>query len=106
MHENHEARITYSRRRFLAASATSGLAGFALAACGSNSSSSNPSKTAAVRPKKDGNVLNLFAWQGYFAPSVLKGFEAKYGITINQTYITGDDELTKVASGLPFDCCI
>jgi spermidine/putrescine transport system substrate-binding protein len=107
MQEEHGTRSIYSRRRFLGASAAAGFAGLALAACGSSGSSSNASKTAAVKPKKDGSVLNLFAWQGYFAPSVISGFEKKYGIKVNQTYTTsGDDELSKVASGLPFDCCI
>jgi spermidine/putrescine transport system substrate-binding protein len=107
MQDKHETQVTYSRRRFLASSATTGIAGLALAACGSGSLSPSASKTAPVKPKKDGDVLNLFAWQGYFAPSVLRGFEDKYRIKINQTYTTsGEDELSKVASGLPFDCCI
>lgn len=101
---------TFDRRTMLRGSVAAAFAG-ALAACGSSSgsgssSTSSPS-SAAVEAKKDGSTLDLFAWQGYFAPSTISGFQKKYGITVNQTYITsGDDELQKVAAGLPFDVAI
>jgi spermidine/putrescine transport system substrate-binding protein len=101
-------------RGALALSAAGGLGGV-LAACGSSGSSASSSSTAAaassgpagIAAKKDGSTLDLFAWQGYFAPSTISGFEKQYGITVNQTYITsGDDELQKVVAGLPFDVAI
>ena len=99
---------TFDRRTMLRGSVAAAFAG-ALAACGSSggSGSSSSSSPAAVEAKKDGSTLDLFAWQGYFAPSTISSFQKKYGITVNQTYITsGDDELQKVAAGLPFDVAI
>ncbi len=99
-----------SRRMILRSGSMAALAA-AAAACGSGGSPS-PGSSAGKGPgpvpaRKDGSTLNLFAWQGYFAPSTIKGFEKKYGITVNQTYITsGDDELQKVVAGLPFDVAI
>jgi spermidine/putrescine transport system substrate-binding protein len=98
------------RRTVLRGSAAAAFAG-ALAACGSSTSSGSTSSSssgpAGVEAKKDGSTLDLFAWQGYFAPSTISSFQKKYGITVNQTYITsGDDELQKVAAGLPFDVAI
>lgn len=96
-----------SRRTVLRGSLAAAAAGV-VAACGSSGSSGGTSSTANyVKPQKDGSTLNLFAWQGYFAPTAISGFEKKYGITVNQTYITsGDDELQKVVAGLPFDVAI
>ena len=100
-----------SRRTVLRGSLAAALAGV-VAACGSagsSGSSGGASSTAAagLKAEKDGSTLNLFAWQGYFAPTAISGFEKKYGITVNQTYITsGDDELQKVVAGEPFDVAI
>jgi spermidine/putrescine transport system substrate-binding protein len=92
-----------SRRKLLKRAAVAGAAGIGLAGLSDRLAYA---AEFAVEPKKDGDTLNLFAWEGYFDPGVLSGFEKKYGIKINQTYITGPDEFTKVAAGLPFDCCI
>jgi spermidine/putrescine transport system substrate-binding protein len=104
---------TFDRRTVLRGSVAAAFTGV-LAACGSSGGSggsgggaSSSPGAAAVEAKKDGSTLNLFAWQGYFAPSAISSFQKKYGITVNQTYITsGDDELQKVAAGLPFDVAI
>ena len=94
-----------SRRVMLRGSVAAALAG-AVAACGSSGSGSG-SATASIKAEKDGSTLNLFAWEGYFAPTAISGFEKKYGITVKQTYITsGDDELQKVVAGEPFDVAI
>lgn len=95
------------RRTVLRGSLAAALAG-AAAACGSGggTSSSTPA-SAGIKAEKDGSTLNLFAWEGYFAPKTISGFEKKYGITVKQTFITsGDDELQKVVAGLPFDVAI
>jgi spermidine/putrescine transport system substrate-binding protein len=92
------------RRTVLRGSLVAAMAGL-VAACSSGGSAS--SSAAGIKAEKDGSTLDLFAWQGYFAPSTISGFEKKYGITVNQTYITSsDDELQKVVAGLPFDVAI
>jgi spermidine/putrescine transport system substrate-binding protein len=92
------------RRTVLRGSLVAAMAGL-VAACSSGGSASSPA--AGIKAEKDGSTLDLFAWQGYFAPSTISGFEKKYGITVNQTYITSsDDELQKVVAGLPFDVAI
>jgi spermidine/putrescine transport system substrate-binding protein len=109
------AGIPIDRRTMLRGTLTLGAAGglgSLLAACGSSSSASSAAAAASSGPagipaKKDGATLDLFAWEGYFAPSAISGFEKQYGIKVNQTYITsGDDELQKVVAGLPFDVAI
>lgn len=97
-----------SRRTALRGSLAAALAA-GIAACGSSGSSggTSPAAAAGIKAAKDGSTLNLFAWEGYFAPSAISGFEKKYGIKVNQTYISsGDDELQKVVAGLPFDVAI
>lgn len=99
-----------SRRTVLRGSLAAAVAGV-VAACGSSGSSGSSGGTSSasdyVKAEKDGSTLNLFAWQGYFAPTAISGFEKKYGITVNQTYTTSDDdELQKVVAGLPFDVAI
>jgi spermidine/putrescine transport system substrate-binding protein len=95
-----------SRRTMLRGSLAAALTGV-VAACSSGGSNAGSTAPASLTAKKDGSTLNLFAWEGYFAPSTISGFQKKYGITVNQTYITsGDDELQKVVAGLPFDVAI
>ena len=92
------------RRTVLRGSLVAAMAGL-VAACSSGGSSGG--SASGLKAEKDGSTLDLFAWQGYFAPSTISGFEKKYGITVNQTYITsGDDELQKVVAGEPFDVAI
>jgi spermidine/putrescine transport system substrate-binding protein len=99
-----------SRRTMLRGSLGAAVAGL-IAGCSSSGSGGSGGTTspasAGIKAAKDGSTLDLFAWQGYFAPSAISGFEKEYGITVNQTYITsGDDELQKVVAGLPFDVAI
>jgi spermidine/putrescine transport system substrate-binding protein len=99
-----------SRRTMLRGSLGAAVVGL-IAGCSSGGSGGSggttSSASAGIKAAKDGSTLDLFAWQGYFAPSAISGFEKKYGITVNQTYITsGDDELQKVVAGLPFDVAI
>src|ERR1700693_4868411 len=79
------------RRTVLRGSLAAALA-CVVAACSSGGSASSGSTAAAgLKAEKDGSTLDLFAWQGYFAPSTISGFEKKYGITVKQTYITSAD---------------
>jgi spermidine/putrescine transport system substrate-binding protein len=93
------------RRAFLGGAI--GVAGLlALAACSTGGGSASPSKTG-VAAKKDGDTLNLYAWEGYFAPEVISGFEKKYGITVKQTSTASlDDMIVKLTSKQPFDIAI
>lgn len=92
------------RRAFLGG--TLGVAALAaLAACGSSGNSG--AKAAGAKAKKDGDTLNLYAWEGYFAPATIKGFEKKYGITVKQTATASStDQLQKITSKQPFDVTI
>lgn len=97
------ARNGVTRRRFLAGSLTTAGAIAALAACSNNSGP--VTKTAA--PVKDGDVLNLYAWSGYYAPEVLDGFQQEYGIEVQQTATASVPEmLQKITAKQPFDLAI
>lgn len=95
-----------SRRRFLAGSLTAAAAAAALAACG-NSPPGMGAAVTAPTPTKDGDVLNLYAWSGYYAPEVLDGFQREYGITIAQTTTASVPEmLQKLTARQSFDLAI
>lgn len=96
------------RRAFLQGAVGLGVTSL-LAGCGGSSGGKSASGGAAggLKAAKDGDTLNLFAWEGYFADSTIKGFEQKTGISVKQTYITSsDDQFQKIASKLPFDVAI
>ncbi|TQS44782.1 polyamine ABC transporter substrate-binding protein [Cryptosporangium phraense] len=94
------------RRAFLGGSLS--LAALAaLAACGDDSSSSSTKAAPALKAAKDGDTLNLYAWDGYFAPEVIDGFEKKYGITVKQTATASmNDMIQKITAKQPFDIAI
>jgi spermidine/putrescine-binding protein len=94
------------RRAFLGGS-RSVAAMATLAACGGGSSSASSSKAPALTATKDGDTLNLYAWEGYFAPEVISGFQKKYGITVKQTATASlNDMIQKITSKQPFDVAI
>jgi spermidine/putrescine transport system substrate-binding protein len=107
--ERKENRLT--RQEFLRYSAgvTAAVAmGGVLASCGSSGSNTpsggSSSAVSGLKAEKDGDTLALFSWEGYFDENVVKGYEKQYGIKVIQTYVTSsDDQLQKVAAGLPFD---
>ena len=83
---------TMSRRGFLRSSAAAlGLAGIAsagLAGCGGSSASDG------------GGELNIFIWTEYVPDSVIEDFESEFGITVNaSTFSTNEDMLAKFTSG-------
>jgi spermidine/putrescine-binding protein len=92
------------RRAFLGGSL--GVAALAaLAACSSSGGTSGAK--GSIKAAKDGDTLNLYAWEGYFAPTTIKGFEKKYGITVKQTATASSaDQLQKITSEQPFDVTI
>jgi spermidine/putrescine transport system substrate-binding protein len=101
------------RRAFLGGSL--GVAALAaLSACSSSSKSSSVASGTAsaaassgLKAVKDGDTLNLYAWEGYFAPEVIKSYESKYGITVKQTATASlDDMIQKITAKQPFDIAI
>lgn len=94
------------RRAFLGG--TLGVAALAaLAACGSSGGNKSGSSGSGIKAAKDGGTLNLYAWEGYFAPATIKGFEKKYGITVKQTATASSAaQLQKITSQQPFDVTI
>lgn len=101
-HEVCDGRL--SRREFLARAAALGIGasavGALLAACGSASSSSassaSPSPLDTTLPSK----LFIYNWSDYSSKQVYKDFEKEYGITIVESYYSGNEELaTKMRAG-------
>lgn len=95
----------FTRRQVFGGSARLGLAlacGMPLIpACGSSGSSSKK-KTASIKSdlKPEAGPLRILNYDSYVAPDIISAFEAKYGVKIEVTTFTTDDEaITKLASG-------
>jgi spermidine/putrescine transport system substrate-binding protein len=95
----------FTRRQVFGGSARIGLAlacGMPLLqACGSSGSSSKKN-TASVKDglKPEAGPLRILNYDSYVAPDIISAFEAKYGVKIEVTTFTTDDEaITKLASG-------
>ncbi|MFW2490869.1 polyamine ABC transporter substrate-binding protein [Clostridium chromiireducens] len=70
-----------------------------LAGCGSNTQSTSGG-SAGGNSSSGSKELNVICWSEYLPDEVLKGFEEKYGVTVNMTTFTDPDEmLAKVKSG-------
>lgn len=95
-----------SRRRVLAGGIS--LVGLgALSACGASNAGTHTSSTGPatpkIHPKVDGN-LTWLTWSGYVPPKVVTAFEAKYGVTVTQSYFSNPMEyIQKLGAGEPFD---
>ena len=103
-----EIRGGLSRREFL--TGTLGVAAAAaLAACsspGASLSSATVSTSMAAKAHVDGD-LYYFNWAQYIHPSLIKGFEKKYGVNVHQTYFSSnDDMMAKMASNVSYDAVI
>lgn len=96
-----------SRRRFLvSAGALAGAA--ALVRSGLASAAPKASRALSTLPKAkvDGD-LNVFTWETYIPPSVIKSFEKEYHVKVKQTYFTNlTSMIAKIASGLPYDATV
>jgi spermidine/putrescine transport system substrate-binding protein len=95
----------FTRRQVFGGSARLGLAlacGMPLLqACGSSGGSSKK-KTASIKDglKPEAGPLRILNYDSYVAPDIISAFEAKYGVKIEVTTFTTDDEaITKLASG-------
>lgn len=67
-----------------------------LVACSSDEEAS----TSEGKTDFKGDTLNLLTWEGYADPTIISGFEEKYGVKINPTYFGSSDELlAKLKSG-------
>jgi spermidine/putrescine transport system substrate-binding protein len=74
-----------------------------LAAFESSSSWAQSTVKPTVKPKIDGD-LSLIAYSGFIPASVIKGFEKKYGVKVNATYVQSDQEsVDKLLAGVSFD---
>ena len=84
------------RKKSIAVAATVAIAAVAAAA----SVAAVNSGQSAAAPSSSCNKLNLFVWEGYADPSFVKPFEQKYGVKLNATYFsTEDQELAKMVAG-------
>ncbi|MEA3184965.1 MAG: spermidine/putrescine transport system substrate-binding protein, partial [Ilumatobacteraceae bacterium] len=95
----------FTRRQVLGGSARVGMAlavGLPLLqACGSSGNSSKKqSKGIADGLKPEAGPLKIFNYDSYVNPDIVSAFEAKYGVKVEITTFTSDDEaITKLASG-------
>ena len=73
----------------------------ALQACGDDNKSSGK-KTTAIKDglKPEAGPLRIFNYDSYVSPDIVTAFEKKYGVKVEITTFTTDDEaVTKLASG-------
>lgn len=95
----------FTRRQMLGGSARLGLALAAgvplLQACGdSEGGSGKQSKSIADGVKPEAGPLRILNYDAYVSPDIVSAFEAKYGVKVEITTFTTDDEaITKLASG-------
>jgi spermidine/putrescine transport system substrate-binding protein len=72
-----------------------------LQACGDNGKSTGKvTKSIADGLKPEAGPLRIFDYDSYIAPDIISAFESKYGVKVEVTTFTSDDEaISKLASG-------
>lgn len=71
-----------------------------MAGCGDGRRGSLDAEAEAVRSDGGDRVVNVYAWEGYFDPSVLERFTAETGIIVNYELLESNDVLlTKLLTG-------
>ncbi len=98
---------SFTRRQVIGGSVRVGLALAAglplLQACGDDSASSSSGKnTETIKDglKPEAGPLRIFNYDSYVSPDIVASFEEKYGVKVDITTFTTDDEaITKLASG-------
>jgi spermidine/putrescine transport system substrate-binding protein len=73
-----------------------------LQACGDDSGSGDGKKTDTIKDglQPEAGPLRILNYDSYVSPDVVASFESKYGVKVEITTITTDDEaITKIASG-------
>lgn len=91
--------IKKTMKKFMAIIMMGTMVTMSLAGCGSSSkpAASGDSSSASSSGSKE---LNVICWSEYLPDDVIKGFEEKYGVTVNLTTFTDPDEmLAKMKSG-------
>jgi spermidine/putrescine-binding protein len=84
--------------KLLGASFGAAAAGPILAACGGT----QPTTTTTGGAGKVTGPLRALCWEGYTDPTFVRGFEDKYGVKVNSTFIGSNDELVaKLRAGGP-----
>jgi spermidine/putrescine transport system substrate-binding protein len=95
-----------NRRDFLRGGAALGLGGTALflAACGGTSTTTaSTAPTNYPKAKIDGD-LEFFNWSQYLSPDLIKGFQDKYGVKVNQTNFDNmQSMMAKLTAGVQYD---
>ncbi|WP_315068801.1 spermidine/putrescine ABC transporter substrate-binding protein [uncultured Clostridium sp.] len=90
--------IKGSLKKFMAIMMVGTIAATILAGCGSNNQNSSDSSNSGE--KSGSKELNIITWSEYIPDEVVKGFEDKYGVTVNlTTYSDPDEMLAKMNSG-------
>ena len=80
-------------KKFMAIIMMGAMVTMSLVGCGSSAQSSTNGSSSGSKE------LNVICWSEYLPDEVLKGFEEKYGVTVNMTTFTDPDEmLAKVKS--------
>lgn len=90
--------IKGSLKKFIAIMMVGTMAATILAGCGSSNQNSSDSSNSGEKSRS--KELNVITWSEYIPDDVVKGFEDKYGVTVNlTTYSDPDEMLAKMNSG-------
>lgn len=98
--------VRLDRRRFLVGG-LSLAASIGLAACAGRTNGGDSATSAAgealTNPQPDGDIT-WFTWAEYYEPSIITGFEERYGVKVNLDFFDSNDAmLQKLAAGQPYD---
>lgn len=86
-------------KKFMSIIMVGTIATMSLAGCGSSSKPAASGDSGSVG-SNGSKELNVICWSEYLPDDVIKGFEEKYGVTVNLTTFTDPDEmLAKMKSG-------
>lgn len=96
--------ILLKNKKLLAMFLATMVAGVLFAGCGKSSAS----KTTEGGVQTDGTELNVFNWSEYLPQTTIDAFQKKYGIKINYTtYSSNEEMLAKImAGGSQFDIAV
>lgn len=62
-----------------------------------------PQPVTEAAPVAEDNVLNIYNWTEYMDETILTNFEEEYGITVNYSTYTGNEELIDVLNAGPVE---
>jgi spermidine/putrescine-binding protein len=92
--------IKRTLKKFMAIIMMGTMLTISLTGCGSSSKPTASGDSSSSSSSSGSKELNVICWSEYLPDDVIKGFEDKYGVTVNLTTFTDPDEmLAKMKSG-------